>query len=78
LDAAPAEVQIADFFAGDSSSRAGVQVAVGSVSGSTTADLATMNGGGGRVSVYTSATVLSHPAPAPDQMIDPTNGVFVG
>ena len=77
LDAAPAGVQLADFFAGDPAARGGVRVAVGAVPEGGAAALATQPGAGGPVSVYTPA-VLQTSAPTPGQTVDPQNGVFVG
>ena len=81
LDAAPAGVQVANFFAGDPGSRAGVQVAVGAspgVGAGGPAALATRSMAGGTVNVYTPTDLSAGPTPAPDQTVDPLNGVFVG
>jgi len=78
LDAAPAGVQAADFFAGDPAARDGVRVAVGAPAGAGgAAALATQPGSSGPVNVFTAAA-LESATPVPDQTIDPAAGVFVG
>ena len=77
VDAAPAGVRVADFFAGDPTARPGVRVAVGAAGGGSLAALAVQPASGGPVSMYTAAA-LTAAAPAVDRTIDPLDGVFVG
>jgi hypothetical protein len=78
------KLQLANFFAGDSSLRGGVRVAVKDADGDGRAELITGSGDGegGRVRVYRSATVLA--GGAADQELDPfpgadlPHGAFVG
>jgi uncharacterized delta-60 repeat protein len=84
LDDVPT-AQVANFFAGDSSLRGSVRVALRDADGNGKADLLTGSGQreASRVRVYKSATLLAG-ATAADQEIDPFasavlgNGVFVG
>jgi uncharacterized delta-60 repeat protein len=84
LDEVPA-AQRANFFAGDTSLRGGVRVALRDADGNGTADLLTGSGEGepSRVRVYTAGNLLANPTPVADQEIDPfgavlADGVFVG
>lgn len=78
--------ELANFFAGDSSLRGGVRLALKDATGDGRADLVTGSGEGepSRVRVYRSASLLANPTPAADQELDPfagavlANGVFVG
>jgi hypothetical protein len=85
LDDIAGSAQLANFFAGDSTLRDGVSVAVKDVAGTGKAAVVTGSGEGGpaQVQVYLSANVLGNAAPAADQTLDPfgatlANGVFVG
>lgn len=78
-------LQVANFFAGDSSLRGGVHLAARDVSGDGRADLVAGSGEGepSRVRVYLSSTLLGDTTPDPDQQFDPYGaavplGVFVG
>ncbi|HET6574743.1 MAG TPA: FG-GAP-like repeat-containing protein [Fimbriiglobus sp.] len=87
LDEIPT-VQRANFFAGDSSLRGGVHLALRDADGDGRADLVAGSGEGepSRVRVYRAANLLANPnpTPTPDQVLDPfgpavlADGVFVG
>jgi uncharacterized delta-60 repeat protein len=84
LDAVPA-AQLANFFAGDSSLRGGVRVALLDPDRGGRADLVTGSGEGepSRVRVFQSANLLANATPTADQELDPfgatlPGGVFVG
>ena len=86
LDAVATQSQISDFFAGNSSLRGGVHLAIGNVDGDGRADLITSSGDNetSAVRLYRATTILANAAsPSPDQTFDPfgailANGVFVG
>jgi hypothetical protein len=85
LDDIAGSAQLANFFAGDPTSRGGVHVAARDVNGDGKADVITGSGDGepSRVQVFLSANVLGNAAPSADQQLDPfgttlANGVFVG
>jgi hypothetical protein len=84
LDEIPA-AQLANFFAGDSSQRGGVRLAMRDADGDGRADLVAGSGEGepSRVRVFTADDLLADPAPTADQELDPfgavlADGVFVG
>jgi hypothetical protein len=78
--------QLANFFAGSSTLRGGVRLAIRDLNGDGRGDLAVGSGEGepSRVRIYYSANLLSNPSPNADQELDPysnaiiANGVFVG
>jgi uncharacterized delta-60 repeat protein len=85
LDDIAGSAQLANFFAGDSTLRGGVHVAVRDVAGTGKSAVVTGSGDGepSQVQVYLSANVLGNAAPTADQTLDPfgatlPNGVFVG
>ena len=84
LDEVPT-AQFANFFAGDSSLRGGVRVALRDADGDGRADLLAGSGEGepSRVRVYSAGNLLANPTPTADQELDPfgatlAEGVFVG
>ncbi|OWK43314.1 hypothetical protein FRUB_02913 [Fimbriiglobus ruber] len=79
------QTPIADFFAGDTSNRGGVRVAVKNLDGSANASLIVGSGAGAgaTVTAYTGKAILANPAsPTADFSLDAfpgfTGGVFVG
>jgi hypothetical protein len=86
LDSIASAAQVANFFAGDTSSRGGVRLAMRDADGDGKTDLIAGSGAGepAQVRVYKAATLLSSAAPTADQTLDPFNGatladgVFVG
>jgi hypothetical protein len=77
------QVRIADFFAGDSTKRGGVRLAVIDRTGDGIADLATGDGegAGSRVSVYNGPPLVGNASPTPVFSFDyffNTGGIFVG
>ncbi|OWK36657.1 Flagellar hook-length control protein FliK [Fimbriiglobus ruber] len=84
-DAAVSTAGVADFFAGDPTSRGGVRVAVADLDGSNQASLVVGSGAGvaAAVTTYTGKAILANPAsPTADFDLDPlpgfSGGVFVG
>ncbi len=79
-------VSLANFFAGDTSSRTGVRIAAKNLDGDARADLVVGAGPGGRsrVAVYTGAALVASPTPAParESNVFPdfyfADGVYVG
>jgi hypothetical protein len=75
-------VVLANFFAGESSLRDGVRVAVKDIDGDGKADLVSSAGPGSTVRAYFAINMLANPTPNPDHVFDaiPTfsGGVFVG
>jgi uncharacterized delta-60 repeat protein len=86
LDTIASTAQVANFFAGDTSSRGGVRLAVRDADGDDKADLLAGSGEGepASVRVYKGLTLLTSATPTADQALDPfggatlANGVFVG
>ncbi len=79
LDSLPLASRLADFFAGEVTSRDGVRVAFHDVFGDGKAELTTQGGAGGLVRVFKPGSLLANPnAPVADASLDPMNGAFVG
>jgi hypothetical protein len=85
LDAITKTAQLANFFAGDSTLRGGVRLAIADIDNNGIPDLITGSGDGepSRVRVIKSPNLFGNPIPSPDQTLDPfgeilTDGVYVG
>jgi hypothetical protein len=76
------QTQLANFFAGDDSSRGGIRIAVKNLDGDGRADLVAGAGDGSRVTEYRGSSILPDGTPAEiiafDAFAGQTAGVFVG